>query len=148
MNAVYLKRATYEDIPALIEIEQTAAGTKIYVPMLTEDEWLVALDIGTVYLINKKGVVVGDISYEKKGEHHVHISGLVVMPQFQGQGIAREALTEVLVELEGFERIDLVTHPDNEKALKLYQSLGFVVESRKENFFGDGEPRLILVLKK
>ena len=116
--------------------------------MLTEDEWRVALEIGVVYLIQKDGVTVGNISYEKKGEHHVHISGLVVVPKFQHQGIAREALKEALVDLEGVARVDLVTHPDNSGALKLYESLGFIVESRKENFFGDGEPRLILVLKK
>jgi len=42
-------------------------------------------------------------------------------------------------------RIELVTHPDN-PALKLYESLGFTVESRKENYWGDGEPRLVLAI--
>jgi hypothetical protein len=29
---------------------------------------------------------------------------------------------------------------------KLYESLGFKVESHQENYFGDGEARLVLVL--
>lgn len=141
---VSLKKATINDIPKLIEIEKSVAGTKIYSPMLTQDEWIKALEIGVVYLIKKNGIIVGNISHEKKGKDYVHISGLAITPQFQGQGIAREVLKRILVELKNAKRIDLATHPDNEKALKLYKSLGFIIESTKENYYGDGEPRLIL----
>ncbi len=116
--------------------------------MLGEEEWLVALEIGIVYLIEANGTIVGSVSYEKKGESHMHISGLIVAPPFQGKGIGREAMVQLLVELEGVKRVDLVTHPDNVRALKFYESLGFKVESRKENFFGDGEPRVVMVLEK
>ena len=145
---IELLRAENSDIETLIEMEKSVAGTKIYVPMLTEDEWMVAFEIGAVYLIMHGAVVVGNISYENKGKDHVHISGLVVSPQFQGQGIGHEALSKVLEELKDIKRIDLVTHPENTKALELYKSLGFVVESQRENYYGDGEPRLILVLKR
>jgi ribosomal protein S18 acetylase RimI-like enzyme len=37
-----------------------------------------------------------------------------------------------------------VTHPENAGALRLYMSLGFKVESRIEDCFGDGEPRLVM----
>ena len=50
----------------------------------------------------------------------------------------------ILEKTKGARRIDLVTHPENENALRLYASLGFKVESRLENYFGDGEPRLAL----
>ena len=46
---------------------------------------------------------------------------------------------------KGALRFDLVTHPENLPALNLYLSLGFNVESRSENHFGDDEPRLLLV---
>ncbi len=146
--AIHLKKAEISDISALLEIEKSVAGTKIYSPMLTESEWLEEFKKGVIYLIQKDGVAVGSISYEKKGEDNAHISGLAVDPKFQGQGIAKEALTQLLQELKDMKRIDLVTHPDNVKALKLYESLGFKVESRKENYFGDGEPRVVLVLGK
>lgn len=145
---INLKKADNSDISTLITLEKSVAGTKIYSPMLTEDEWVAALEIGVVYLIVKDGVIVGNISYEKKGESHIHISGLVVAPKFQGQGIAMEAVKQVLKELKDVKRIELATHPDNAKALKLYQSLGFVIESRKENYYCDGEPRLVLALKR
>ena len=82
--------------------------------------------------------------YDEKGDV-AYISYMVVDPAYQGRGVARKALISVLEELKGKRRIELVTHPDNAKALKLYQSLGFIVEGRKENYYGDGEPRLMLV---
>lgn len=86
--------------------------------------------------------------YEIKGPEHAYLSGLVIDPSFQGRGIGREVLSMILDKLKDFKRIDLVTHPDNVRALKLYQSLGFVVEARKENYYDDGEPRLVLALIK
>lgn len=145
---IKLRRATTFDIPTLIMLEKSVAGTKTYSPMLTENEWIEELKKNVVYLIEKENTVVGNISYEKKDKDHAYISGLVVDPKFQSQGIARKAIIQILEELKDFKRIDLVTHPDNLKALKLYQSFGFTTESRRENFFGDREPRLILVLQK
>jgi len=55
---------------------------------------------------------------------------------------------DLLEKFKNTERIDLAAHPDNFRAIKLYQSLGFAIESRKENYYGDGEPRLILVKNK
>lgn len=141
----FLKQASVSDIPALIELEQSAAHTHTYSPVLSEDEWKEEFQNNKVFLIEKDNSVVGNISYERKNSDHVYISGLVVLPEFQGKGIAREALMQVLEELKDVKRIDLVTHPDNNVALQLYQSLGFTIESRKENYWGEGEPRLVLV---
>ena len=145
---IQLKEATMTDIPTLLKLEQSVAGTNVYSPMLEKSDWTEELQTNKVYLIEKNNVVVGNLSYERKSSDHVYISGLMVIPEFQGQGVAREVLTRLLKELKDVKRVDLVTHPDNQKALQLYQSLGFIVESRKENYFGDGEPRLILANKK
>lgn len=147
-NPTLLKEALISDIPVLLELEKSVAGTNIYSPMLDENEWKEELLKGKVYLIEKNNSVIGNLSYERKGNDHVYISGLVISPAFQGQGIAREVLTNLLEELTDVKRIDLVTHPDNHKALQLYQSLGFVIESRKENYYGDGESRLVLVFSR
>ena len=69
---------------------------------------------------------------------------MVINPRFQGQGIAREAMMIILEKFKDVKRIDLLTHPDNIKAINLYQSLGFMAESRKENYYGDGEPRIVI----
>ena len=83
-----------------------------------------------------------------KSLDHAYLSGLAIDPRFQGQGIGREASKLILNKLKDIKRINIITHPDNAVALKLYQSLGFIIESRKENYYSDGEPRLVLVLRK
>lgn len=144
---VTLKKASISDIPTLLELEKTVAGTNVYSPMLEENEWKEEMQKSEVYLIEKNGAIAGNLSYERKNDNHIHISGLVVIPTFQRQGVARKVLINLLEKFKNIERIDLAAHPDNYRALKLYQSLGFAVESLKENYYGDGEPRLVLVKK-
>lgn len=143
-----LVRATPENIDILIGIEKMVTGMKTYSPMLEKEEWMEQFRKNTtIYLVKKGSEILGEVSYEKKGSEHAYIDGLVIKPDFQKQGIAREVMRRILEELKEFKRIDLVTHPEN-PAVKLYESFGFKIESRKENYFGDGEPRLILALER
>lgn len=145
---VTLKPATLEDIDTLLELSRKVSDSQVYSTGTTREDEINELQKTTTYLIEKDGVVVGRIAYVIKSESHAYLSDLVVDPQYQGQGLGREALMHVLKELEQIERIDLVTHPDNSTALQLYLSLGFQVESKKEDYYGDGEPRLVLVKKR
>lgn len=146
---IHLEKTTDSDIPILLDIEKKVSGTCIYSPMLQENEWKEELQNNSVYLIKKGSEVVGNVSFERKSRDVAYISGLVVTPHFQGQGIGRKVLDKILKEdLNDVKKIDLVTHPNNTIALKLYQSFGFVVECQKENYWGDGEPRLIMTLQR
>jgi ribosomal-protein-alanine N-acetyltransferase len=140
-----LEEASEEDIPLLIGIEKAVPQTKVYSPMLTEREWRQELSENRVLIIKVGDVAVGSIAYAEKSPEHVYISGMIVRPEHQGRGLATAAIQEVVATYPNAKRIDLVTHPDN-PALKLYESLGFKVEERKENYFGDGEPRMVLAL--
>ena len=53
MRIISLKKATIADIPALLELEKSVAGTKIYSPTLTKNEWKEELQKSEVYLIEK-----------------------------------------------------------------------------------------------
>ena len=139
-----LERATLRDLDVFLALEKKVSGSKIYSPTLDPEEAIREFETNVVYLIKKAGEAVGSIMYERKDKEHAYISGLAVDPQYQQQGIARTALLSILDELKDYKRIDLAVHPENERALKLYLSLGFKEESRKENYYGDGEPRLIL----
>ncbi|MFA7319631.1 MAG: GNAT family N-acetyltransferase [Parcubacteria group bacterium] len=138
-----LQRATIEDIQALLEIEKTTIGVKTYSRWRDEKEMKERLDSEVVYLIENDGVTVGSISYEIKNENHADISALVVKPEFQRQGLAKQAMELLLEELKNFKKLTLEVHPDNH-SVKLYESFGFVTESRQENYY-DGEPRLIMI---
>ncbi len=142
---ITLQEASELDIPTLLEIERSVSNTNTYSAMLTEAEWKDELQKGITYLIKEGEEITGLITYEQRSPDHIYISGLAVKPEYQGRGIARSALTRLLSEHPDTKRFDLVTHPDG-PGLKLYQALGFQVEERKENYYGDGGPRVIAAL--
>lgn len=138
-----LERATIEDIQALLEIEKTTMGLKVYSGYFNEKEIEEYVKNSIVYLIKNNNDIVGSISYDVMGSDHADISGLVIKPEFQKQGFGRKAMELLFEKLKDYKKLTLCVHPDNH-ARKLYESFGFKVESRKENYFGDGEPRLIM----
>ena len=146
MQKISLQRATTEDIDTYLLIERSvgAGHSKTYSGVTNEKEARDEIEKNTVYLIKKDDLVVGSIQYQLEGRDRAHITGLVVDPRFQEQGIGREALTQIFDELKDARRIDLVTHPHNTPAIMLYLSFGFVIESWKDDYFGDGEPRIVL----
>ena len=139
-----LIRATENDTAVLLAIEETAKDLIVYRWGFTDSEFLEWINTDIVYLIEEDGVMVGDISYVVKDNDYAYISGLVIKPEFQRRGLARKAMTLLMEELNDFRRLGLDVHPDNH-AVKLYESLGFVATERKENFYGDGQPRIIMV---
>jgi len=145
---ITLRKAAVEDIETLLRIEKSVSNLKTYSAMLTEEEWKEEFSKSVVYLIEKDGVAIGDISYELKADNHAYLSGFAIIPKFQGQGIGSEVLKKVFAELDKMRRIDLTVHPHNIHAIMLYLSFGFIIESWKENYFGDGEPRIILAKEK
>lgn len=139
------EKATKNDTDKILELEHLAIKDKTYSRFLDKDEVLKEFSENEVYLIYKDEHLVGSTEFQMKSPDHAYLSGLVVDPRFQGQGIGREATLFRLEKLKGVKRVDLVTHPDNFKMINLCQSLGFKIEKRIENYYGDGEPRLMLV---
>lgn len=140
--------ATEHDIAKFIELESSAEGLRTYSPMTEPREVNEAIEKEDVFFIRSGDQVVGNVSYERISPTHGYISGLIVRPEFQGQGIGRRAMVAVLKELRNVPYIDLVTHPDNERAIALYESLGFKRGEVKQNYFDDGEPRMVMSLQR
>jgi len=139
-----LARATIKDVQTLLEIEKTTIGLKLYSGYFNEKEVEEYVKNSIVYLIKNNDDIVGSISYDIIDSDHADVSGLVIKPEFQRRGFGRKAMELLFEELKGYKKLSLVVHPENH-ALKLYESLGFVQESRKENYFGDGQPRMIMI---
>jgi len=150
---ISLRRATVEDIDEFLEVENTVADRKVFAILPDENEArkdaLKDIIKYFVYFIERDGKTVGTASYEMKSENHAYLFGVVVPPEFQRQGIARRAVEIILEMLKDIKLIDLVVHPENEKAIGLYKALGFKqIGEPMENYFGDGEPRIKMVLEK
>jgi ribosomal protein S18 acetylase RimI-like enzyme len=143
---ITFKKATIDDVEEFLRIEKTTMGLKTYSGTFDEPGAVEEIqNNGNVYFIQKNGINVGTIQYEIKDLDYAYLSRIVIDPKFQGQGIAREALEWLFSnDLKNFKKIDLETHPQNTRAIMLYLSLGFIIESWKDNCFGDGEPRIVL----
>ncbi len=146
-SKIILIKATHADIEKYISIESKVAS-KTYATLLDEKSVLGEMAKGPVYMVKRGEDTVGTVSYEIKEDGSVYLSGLAVDPEYQGQGIGRDAIEKVLSEVSDAPKVWLVTHPENAKAVSLYESLGFKITDKKDNYFGDGEPRIVLTLVK
>ena len=68
-----------------------------------------------------------------------HVRGLAIgiAPQHQGRGLGRMLMTRLLEWADnwsGVLRVELLVHADNERAISLYRSLGFVEEGRHKAY--------------
>ena len=91
-----------------------------------------------------QGAAVGFVMifpYSEAGVSHVNIVRLMIAAEHQGIGLGRQLLAETLLWIDALspDRIRISTLPDNETALRLYRSFGFV-----ENGVEDGEIALYL----
>ncbi len=74
---------------------------------------------------------------------------IAVDANFRGQGfgklLAKESVARFMSD-DHVNDIKLTVHPDNVRAKALYTSLGFVELGREEDYYGEGEHRLIMQL--
>jgi len=141
------------DAEAIAEImtqPQVYAGT-LQLPHTTPESWrkrLEANDPNYDYLLvaEVEGKVVANAGLHRgrrPRSYHVASLGISVHDAYQGQGIGK-ALMAALIDAAdrwlNILRIELEVYPDNERAIKLYESFGFVVEGRKRmSAFRDGQ---------
>ena len=146
MSDITFQKATIADADTFIELEKKVMGVKMYSGITDKDEARSEIKNNEVYFIKKDSKIIGSTEYQIKSPGHAYMGGLVIDPSFQGQGIARKAIEFRLDKLKDMKRIDLVTHPHNSKIIRMYLSYGFIIEAWEDNYYGDGEPRLVLGL--
>ncbi|MFA5876757.1 MAG: N-acetyltransferase [Candidatus Paceibacterota bacterium] len=142
---ITLETATDADIDEYIVIGKKVQS-KAFSTFTDPQALAIHIKKGQTYSIRSKGRIAGFISCEDTNKKEMYLSNFAIDPQFQGQGIAREAVEGILSNVEIGSVVWLVTHPENIKALNLYKSFGFKVGELKENYFGDGEPRIVMTL--
>lgn len=142
-------KATDADVDAFLALEETAIGPETYSGIKNREEALQEFKEKEVYLIYQGDTLVGSTEFQIKSPECAYLAGVVVHPDFQGQGIAREAALFRLNLLKDYKRIEVATHPDNFKILKLYQSLGFKKEETVQNYAEeDGGTRIVMALER
>jgi len=93
---------------------------------------LVAMDGGKM-----AGCVVGMIVEDGHGE----IASIAVTKDYRGQGLGRVLLESVSESLckQGADRLVLQVRPDNESAIRMYETSGFVKTALLPHYYEDGD---------
>lgn len=86
--------------------------------------------------LNSKNDVVGwcdIVRDQREGYTHRGTMGMGLLPDYRGQGLGEKLLRATIdaaVKM-GMERIELEVYPSNERAIRLYEKLGFRIEGTK-----------------
>jgi ribosomal protein S18 acetylase RimI-like enzyme len=118
---ITLRNATAEDTVEVSRLLEAAFGHPA--PGLWER---LASEQEPTLLVESGGATVGTVRLTRHGEE-AGIYGLAVDPAWQRRGIGRAVLEQVCEQLrrEGARRVGLEVAVDNERALRLYTSVGF-----------------------
>jgi ribosomal protein S18 acetylase RimI-like enzyme len=133
------------DADRLAAHEQRVASPRLYGQPLDRDACAREIANNVLYFVEVDGALAATAGWKLRDDGSAYLCNIAVDPDFRRRGVARAATFFLLEEAKGCTWIDLVTHPDNAAAIALYHSLGFAIESRKENHFGDGEPRVVML---
>ena len=141
---IIIDQATSADVDEYIALEKKVGG-RTYAALTSKEQFLNELEKWTVYLFKKDGKVIGHISYQVESDGGIRFGGLAIEPELQGKGFGRAALGLISEKLKGVPKVEFVVHPDNSRAIALYKSFGAKIIGRKENYHGDGQPRVIMI---
>lgn len=69
--------------------------------------------------------------------HSVHLGGIAIVPELQGQGIGTRLMREVMTILRSRKilRVELCVSADNSGGIAFYEKLGFQREGTMKNYF-------------
>ncbi len=112
-------------------------------PSSNESELTDYLKDSQVYLYFLEDKSAGFFGFQKTNDKNVELKVLAVRPEYQGKGIGSQMINHFF-ELNKGCPLSLATHPKNSQAIIFYLKHGFMIEDWKENYYGDGEPRIIL----
>lgn len=144
-NKITFQRVTKKDVDKYLEIESKVMNSKTYSGISDKKEALNEFRNNVIYFIKSGNKVIGTTEYELKNKNKAYLSGTAIDPDYQNNGIGRLAMEFRLKKLKKMKTIEVVTHPENNRMLTLLLKSGFKIKSWKDNYFGDGEPRLFLV---
>jgi ribosomal-protein-alanine acetyltransferase len=101
------------------------------------------------FVYEKDHVVAGYIGIWKMYEQ-VQITTVGVDQTYQRQGIGKALMNEVIsfASQNGCEVMSLEVRISNEKAIALYENLGFCKEARRKNYYQDNHEDAYLMVKR
>ena len=146
-DAVTIRSQEPEDaagMSALMGRDGTFQGTLQLpdMPVASRVEFLQKVDLASCKLVAVAGgEIVGAAGLHPAGNSlrraHVRALGIGIAAEWQGRGVGRRLISRLLDWADnwaGVLRVELTVHADNERAIALYRSMGFVEEGRHRGY--------------
>ncbi len=133
-----LRDLAFEDIETIGRLENELFPT---------DAWPLEMFYSEFSQLDTRRYIVAEVDGEAVGYAGVlvidttaDIQTIGVLPRFEGQGIGRAMLTELLAEARrrGADNVMLEVRADNPRAQLLYARFGFVRIHTRRNYYRDG----------
>jgi len=144
---LHTRPATEDDLPALARLDKEVFADLAYPYFilrqffdLCEDHALVLDDGHTLHGYVLATSPCADVSW---------ILSLGITGNLQGKGLGRQLMIAILGRLrsEKAHEVRLTVDPDNDRAVSLYQRLGFTQAGDvRKDYFGPGEHRVLMTL--
>ncbi|MEK7543594.1 MAG: GNAT family N-acetyltransferase [Patescibacteria group bacterium] len=131
-----------QEAKVLLELDNKAFHRDFDLPSRNLQEQIDYLQGSDVYILYDTHKAVGFFAF-KKQEDGIEIMAIVVTPKQQRKGYGKTMMKKLL-ELTTGNSLHLVTHPKNSGAISYYLKSDFEIYGWKDNYYGDGQPRLLL----
>lgn len=140
----YVDRAMTEaDIPAVLAMEQAACVGPLHA--WSEGNYRSSLVSGYWMRVRSEAVSgrIVAVCVAMDGVDEVHLLNIAVARELQGQGVARELLTQLYehCQVQQASLLWLEVRPSNTRALALYTREGFVEVGRRKDYYAAPEGR-------
>jgi len=139
-----LKRADAGDAGLVVAFETEVTNRKLYGRPLDHDDALSEISGNQYYLLFVDECLVATGALRWREDASAYLSNIAVLPGRRRQGLGRGMMNHLLSLCAQADTVDLAVHPDNLPAIALYTAVKFSPTDVKDDFFGDGEPRLIM----
>ena len=138
---------TTEDIPAVYEIERKSFPYP-FGEVLIGNIYFGAPEL--CYVMKEDNRIIG---FLLGGYTHIprqaHILSFAITLEHRGKGLGKELLEHFLkrTKILGFNSVKLEVNVDNPKAIQLYETLNFKIESRIRKYYQDNSDAFLMIRK-
>ncbi len=136
---------TKDDIPHVYEIERKSF------PYPFGEVLIGSLYFGApelCYVLEQNGKIIGFLlgGYTPT-PRQAHILSFAILESFRGEGLGKELFIHLLNQLENleFDSVKLEVNVDNQRAIELYESLQFKIESRIRKYYQDNSDAFTMI---
>ena len=140
-----IRQMTKDDIPHVYEIERKSF------PYPFGEVLIGSLYFGApelCYVLEQNGKIIGFLlgGYTPT-PRQAHILSFAILESFRGEGLGKELLIHLLNQLKSleFSSVKLEVNVDNQRAIELYESLQFRIESRIRKYYQDNSDAFTMV---